>query len=126
MRQPSTYREAFAWHRACLAGERPPTHEDEVQCGYFRARMVKGGPWVPAKIWLTRVIDIETGELAEDETYHAIIDGETRDPVWVWNWVNGNPITKEQFEELCSLRERMPSMAATHAQFDLAEKAMRP
>lgn len=126
MRRPTSVAAMYAWHRACLAGQRPATHEDDVQCGWFRCRMVRGGPWVPARIALDRDIDPMTGELTRDEVFIAILDGERRDPVSVWNWVNGNPISKEQFDALCALREGTPSMSATHIPMDLSERAMRP
>lgn len=126
MRTPTPYSRMFAWHNACIAGERPATHEEDIQCGWFRTRMVRGGPWVPARIWIEREIDMSTGELASDEVYRAILDGEIRDPLAVWQWVNGNPISKEQFDDLCEMRERTPSMLATHVPIDKLERALRP
>lgn len=43
--------DAFDWYRAALRGETPPVHENEPQCGYFRVRRGKGGPWVPVAMW---------------------------------------------------------------------------
>lgn len=125
IRQPTPVARLYAWHRACLAGKRPATTEEDIQCGWFRTRMVRGGPWVPAKIWVYRELDLTTGELTCDETFCALIDGERRDPLVVWNWVNGNPISKEQFDALCELRAGEPGMLATHVPYQ-PERAIRP
>lgn len=126
MRKPTSFMKAFAWHRAAIAGERPATIEGEIQCGWFRTRFVRGGPWVPARIWLHREIDPATGELTDDERFLAEIDGERRDAQTVWDWVCGNPISKDQYEDLCRMKERTPAMAATHVALDLSQKAIRP
>lgn len=50
----------YAWWRAALAGQNPPTHEGEPQCGYFKVRDWRGvnsnlapikRPWVAGAIW---------------------------------------------------------------------------
>lgn len=32
----------WSWHRAALAGEKPPIHEGEPRCGYFKVRDRRG------------------------------------------------------------------------------------
>ena len=125
IRQPTSQAAAYAWHTAAVAGERPATFEDDCQCGWFRTRMVKNGPWVPAKIWLEQEIDEETGELLADEVFRALLDGENRSPDLVWQRACGNPITEEAFLALCDLRERTPSMLATHVPYQ-PEGFIRP
>jgi len=50
----------FAKWRASVAGEKPPIHEDEVWCGYFKMRDRRGlnmnlapvkRPWIACAIW---------------------------------------------------------------------------
>ena len=47
--------------------------------GFWKVRMVRGGPYVPAKIWdeAERGGD---GELLEDEKLRCIVNGNERDP----------------------------------------------
>ena len=66
MRRPTPHDVAYAWHRDAILGvygDGLPTH-DTPQCGYFKRKLVKGGPYVPARIWLDAEIDDVTGELA--------------------------------------------------------------
>lgn len=136
IRRPTSVAKMLAWHRAYLAGERPATHEDEIQCGWFRCRMVRGGPWVPAKIWLHREIDPVTQELTADEEFRALLGDEFSSPLYVWGRANGHPISREQYNALHEARASDPKMLATHVpyqatqairpQADLSLKAMRP
>lgn len=115
MRRPTPVAKIYAWHRAAIAGMRPATHEEEVQCGWFRTRLVRNGPWVPARIWLHREIDIATGELTCDEVHRGEIDGREYDALYVWSRVSGKPISKAQWEALRETQVAIPEMAATHA-----------
>lgn len=126
MRRPSRMLNLYAWHRAALAGEAPPTHEADPQCGWFRCRMVKGGPWVPARIWLHQAVDPITGELAEPEEYLAELNGERTDAVRLWPRVARRPITRAAFDALVAEHASNPRMAATHAPMNIAEGVIRP
>lgn len=126
MRRPSTSAHLYAWHRAAVAGLRPDTYETEIQCGWFRTRMVKNGPWVPGRIWIERQIDMATGELTCDETFRAEINGERWSAHAAWGRLCGNPISKEAYDRLVATQRAMPEMAATHASINLSTKAMRP
>jgi hypothetical protein len=126
MRQPTPLSNLLRWHRDALAGKRPPIHENDPQMGWFKVRMVRGGPFVPARIWIDREICPLTGELACDERFLCEIDGERRDVQREWVWLSKNPISKAEYDELCSLRQSIEGMAATHAPFDLQEHVIRP
>jgi hypothetical protein len=99
MRQPTSTAEAYAWHRAALAGDEPAT-DDTPQCGWFKRKMVRGGPWVPARIWLFSEIDDATGELVTDEILQAEVGGRFADPEDLWPWVCGNPISEQDYRFL--------------------------
>ena len=94
--------------------------------GWFKVRMVRGGPFVPARIWIEREICPLTGELACDERILCEINGARRDALREWVWLSKNPISKAAFDELCALRQSIEAMAATHAPFDLKDTVMRP
>lgn len=97
MRQPTDNEAALQWWRDALAGRRPPIHDGEPQCGWYRARLVRGGPWVPVRIWMESPTDPETGELIADEFVRAEIDGREVDPAEVWIRACAHPITEETF-----------------------------
>lgn len=128
IRAPSTEAEAFAWWRDTLAGKRPPRHEDQPEPGFYKTRMVRGGPWVPVAIWLEQTIDPETGELTEPETLAAICNGEPKGPRWLArNWTYLRPVSAEDYDALTGARDRHEEMAATHARLNLAAMpAIRP
>lgn len=107
LREPTSRLDAFAWHRAALdwresggLTDDPPTNADEPQCGWFKRRLVKGGPWVPARIWLYQPIDDETGELCGDERLQCEVAGGMRNPEDEWPWLCGNPISESEFDFL--------------------------
>lgn len=105
IRQPSTSAQLYAWHRAAIAGENPATHDGLPECGWFKTRISKGGPWLPAEISVNRSIDIETGELTEPERFVCRINGALRDPAEIWTYLK--PISRKEYLEL-SYRASMP------------------
>lgn len=125
IRQPSTAAQAFAWWRAAVAGQEPPFHDGLPECGYFRTRLVKGGPWVPARIWIRREIDPETGELTDDEQFLCEVDGMRRDPVRAWD---GRliPIARDEYDALIARRQSIPAMQASLARIDLTQTIVSP
>lgn len=78
----------YAWYRRALAatqaGQRiPAIVEDQPQCGMYRRRKGKGGPWIPAAIWQ------ENGEL------RCRIGNDAADPHVEWLWLAKNPVPQE-------------------------------
>jgi len=125
MRQPTLLVRLYAWHRAALTGKVVPIHEGEPQCGWFKTRMVKSGPFVPASITIQREVD-ENGELASDELLVCEVNGERRDPARAWLSICKNPISRAEYLELQDLQRRHPEMAATHAPIRLRAGQIRP
>lgn len=125
IRQPSNLDEAYSWWRRSVAGERVPRIEDEPMPGYFKCRMVRGGPFVPVAIWLDQEIDAETGELTQPEELRAIANGRPVDPGRVWTYAR--PISEAEYEALTGIRDHHEFMAATHVAVALGELApLRP
>lgn len=124
MRRPSTTADLYRWHQRAVRGEAPPVHEGLPECGWFKARLVKGGPWVPVRIWCEREICPATGELTAPEVLRCEADGMRRDPANVWTFLT--PITRAEFETMIAMRETIPAMEATMAKIDLTKEAMRP
>jgi len=100
MRQPTSDAETYGWWWAALAGQKPGVHEDEPRCGLFKRRIQARGPFVPARIYLEREIDEETGELLSDEVMRCEVNGQQRDPLTEWLWLAKHPISIEEHEEI--------------------------
>lgn len=87
--------DVFAWHRAMLAGEKPPTYSTP-ECGWFLHKSFYG--LVPASIYWEGQIDPETGELLGDEVLRCEIGGVQMDPLEAWSWLAKRPIPKDEYE----------------------------
>jgi hypothetical protein len=124
IRQPSTFRQLYGWWVAATRGENPPRHEGDPQCGWYQCKLVKGGPWVPARVWCEQMICEETGELTEPERLLCEIDGQRRDPA-TW-WIRLRPITRAEYETLVHNATTIPAMRATLARVDTSAAPMRP
>ena len=125
IRQPTPISQLYAWHRAALAGKPITIHEAEPQCGWYKTRLIKGGPFVPASISIQREVD-ENGELASDECLVCEVNGERRDPSKAWLSLCKNPISRAEYLDLQDLQRRHPEMAATHAPIRLRAGQIRP
>ncbi len=124
MRKPSTPSQLLGWHRDAIAGRNPPIHDGEPQAGWYRTRLVKGGPWVGVRIFVEREICPDTGDLISDEVLVALVDGGRRDPSRLWTYLT--PISREEYLALEDRRRDVPAMAATLAPIDISRKAVTP
>lgn len=123
IRQPSSAAQIYAWHRAALNGEAPEVHDGIPEAGWYKTRLVKGGPFVPVKIWVEREIDWDTGELASPERLVCDCDGQRRDPARLWTYLT--PISRDEYAALVARRENLPAMRATMVAMDLTETPVR-
>ena len=78
------------WHRESLAGISTPIHDDVIHPGWFKRRLVKGGPEVPVEI---KVVVIEGEKIIS-----ATQDGKPVKADLIWTYVAGKPITKTEFD----------------------------
>lgn len=122
-RAPSSHRKLYAWHASALAhvekcgsmkGFEGQIIADEPQCGWFRRRLVKNGPWVPARIFYEHPINDETGELEGDEVMRCEVGGERRNPADEWTWLAGHPISQEDYLNLVASSFAAATGAADH------------
>jgi hypothetical protein len=123
MRQPSSAAHLYAWHRAAVAGESPPTHDGLPEAGWYKRRMVKGGPWVAVRIFVERDICPETGELTAPERLVADVDGR-RDDDPARFWTNLQPITRAEYDALIYRQSLIPGMADTLKPLDLTKEPL--
>ncbi len=121
MRGPTPWRIAYAWFVAAIEGMAPPI-TSEPQPGFFERRLVKGGPFVGARIWLHQEICAETGELMADEYLRCEVDGIEMDAEDQWTWLAGKPITEARYRYLSGLRD----WAAGFSPDDPAANPSRP
>lgn len=125
IRQPSSMRQLYAWHRAALAGEAPPRHDAMPECGWFKRRMIRGGPWVPARIYVDRETDPMTGELVRDERLCIEIEGlDGGDPTEHWTYLT--PISREEYLHLMDYRLRDSRMLDSRQKIDLSDQPTPP
>lgn len=63
MRAPTPLAEQLSWWRQALdaltAGSSLTARSDQPQPGFYRTRLTRGGPWVPARIELVQDIDYD-------------------------------------------------------------------
>jgi len=77
----------FDWHAQALAGDAPDMLPLTPQCGWYKRRLVRGGPFVPARVYLD-----EAGEL------RCEVNGADRDPQTQWRKLASAPIAKSEFD----------------------------
>lgn len=121
IRQPTPREAAYAWHTQALRGvygDEAPMHPDTPQCGWFKRKLVKGGIYVAARIWLFSETDIGTGELLDDEIYQCEVDGQRADPFEQWSYLASNPITEAEYNYLVALREHAVRHEPDHPMSD--------
>lgn len=121
MRTATPYEVAYAWHTNALKGvygTASAMHPDDPQCGYFKRKMVGGGVFVPARIWLVAETDIGTGELLDDEIFQCEVDGQRADPVEQWSYLAANPISEQEFQYMTALRNHAVRHEPDHPMAD--------
>lgn len=109
MRKPSTPQQALAWYWQAMndkALHLPIEAEFETpHCGWFQTRVVRGGPPVPARIWIEQELCPDTGELLSDEVMRCEIAGQLRDPYESWHYLFREPIDEAQYRYLMARGE---------------------
>ena len=115
MSKPTPHAALYAWHTEAMKGvfgEFDIHIGEEPQCGWFKRKLVKGGPFVPARVWMYQPVDDE-GDLCGDEVLQCEVDGKFADPEEAWSWLCGNPISEAEFKHLTALRQWSEEHAPT-------------
>lgn len=103
MSKPTPYEKLYAWHTNALRGvlaDEPLEYNEEPECGWFQRRLVKDGPWVPARIWMYQPVDPDTGDLVGDEVFQCEVNGRHADPYTEFFGLSGHPISEAHFNYL--------------------------
>lgn len=82
-----------------------PIRENDPQEGYYRRRLVRGGPWVPARIWWQDGERDAAGELISDQVLYCMVGAELRDPYAEWTWLAGQPIGEAEYNAMQQRRD---------------------
>ena len=77
--------DVWDWWRNALAGMDQPIDADSPQCGFYKIRDGKDGPWLP--------VMIRTGDAGQLRC--RVGDNSDADPFKIWTWCAGRPISKE-------------------------------
>lgn len=77
---------------------------EEPQPGWYRTRLVRGGVYVGARIWLDAERCPESGDLLSDEVLRAEVDGKPADPHDVWMRCADEPVSAEEYAFLIADR----------------------
>lgn len=76
---------------------------DRPRPGFFKVRLVRRGPWVPAQITEDPPLDPWTGEIMDRSTHlQAYIEGRPVDLERVWLW--GRIVTKDEWQWLKAMQ----------------------
>lgn len=125
MRNPSTASQLYAWHQAAVSGARVQLHDGSPHCGWYKRKLVKGGPWVPVKIICKQTICNVSGELLCDEQLVMEVEGIDRgDPSDDWTYLT--PISKQDYERLMDRRLRDSRMIDSTSKIDLSSAPTLP
>lgn len=83
------------WRRA-LAGERQNVQENAPQCGFYKRRTVKNGPWLPAAICRATEAMARAGGVPVG-TIIALFKGAIHDATEQWTWICSHPVSEEAY-----------------------------
>lgn len=75
-----------------------PIDMNDPQEGFYKCKMVKGGPWVPVKIWMQDGSrNPDTNDLESDQFLRAMRNGQDISPFDIWTWCAEHPITEQRY-----------------------------
>jgi hypothetical protein len=92
-----------------LPPQGPAFDPDVPTAGFYRARLVRGGPFVALRFWLGLPFDPETGEeLDRTPRWQCRLNGvELVDVFRFWPGCARDPISREEHDRLCDLHRTL-------------------
>lgn len=106
--------DVWQFWRDAIAGNAPAIDADKPQCGFYKMREGKDGPWLPVMI-----------RMDGDEMRCRVGDNSSVDPMKVWTWCAGRPISKEDAKhafETGSFPGDAPAIGDNSGDLSLAEQ----
>lgn len=80
---------------------------DQPQAGWYKRRLVRGGPWVAVRIYLDEARDPETGEPMDRPTrWLCEADGRAAEEFDHWPWVAGHSFHEIDIANFLGLSDR--------------------
>jgi hypothetical protein len=75
--------------------------------GFYKRRLVRGGPWVGVKLWFGQPVDPSdpTNEMDRSPRWQALVNGIEAEPYDAWIGACSNPITEEEYCRLIGVEE---------------------
>lgn len=89
-------KDPMAWWRKSLKAKQP--YIDEPQAGFYKRRLVVGGPWVPGRLWREPEIDFETEKPTGMFLMHCEVAGKPVNPLRAWDALSRMPIPQDEFD----------------------------
>ena len=75
---------------------------DTPQPGHYKTRLVRNGPFVPARVWINKPERDDAGDLMDDEGLMMEVNGERISGEQLiaetWLWLMGNPIDQAEYD----------------------------
>jgi len=98
----------YTYYHSALMGVFGPVHENDPQCGYYRMRRGRGGPWVPVAIWREVAGENEDTGISDSGKLVCLVDGKERDPYEIWTWVCRYPVPYETYVAVAEQGQAWP------------------
>ena len=76
----------YEFWRVALRGKKQPVHESNPQCGFYKRRLVKDGPWLPIAFWRNKDDQIVCG-----------FEGKLVDPIEHWTFAAKYPVSEASY-----------------------------
>lgn len=89
------------WDEEVKSVGKPSKLPDMPQCGFYKRKLVMGGPFVAARIWREPYID-EFGQETDQEILRCVVGGKVKDPYQEWVRLSMNPIRAAEYEFMTS------------------------
>lgn len=77
----------------------------EPQCGFYKRRLVKGGPWVPARIWREAETDYFTKEPTGKDILRCTVGTKSCDAAQEWPRLAPYPVKQSDYEYMTATAE---------------------
>lgn len=85
---------------------------DKPVAGWYKVRLVRGGPWVGVRVWFGPPLDPETGEeLDRSPRWQAVQDGAFVDVWRLWPGCALHPIDEAEYAFRCARSEHAKRFA---------------
>lgn len=108
IRRPTPHDILYRWHSEAVKGVYGDIKgvDPTPECGWYKRRLVKGGIFVPARIWMEQTVD-DAGELVEDERLMCEVNGNYCDADEEWLHLANHPITEAEYTYMHALRRHV-------------------